>query len=286
MSVHRLLILFQFAAALTSCSYGNRISDNVIQGPLGAIALTHVQPHAVAVLAGSDREKTVSVFYDFPSGAEITRFPVSRFASAVRAAAPNEIAISIAPPRGAGAVELWSVAGRHLSTYWTERPVLRLSRVENYVTYALAQFPTGLYAVPISIRNGDAYPAVRVPADADTVDVCTFSGRRFIITGSLRTQRIVLVDPATGGEIDTGLRGDNPMCLDQPPAILTLQHSAFTRQVQILYLSRLNERKVWIVAPSDGVDMAPADNGTIFILRVTGSDSQIQIWRPEDYMRQ
>lgn len=284
MSAHILLCASLFAA-LTSCSYGNRISENVIEGPLNAVGLAHVQAHAVAVLAGNDTEKTVSVFYDSPSGTEITRFPVSRFASAIRPAGPNRVLIAIAPPAGPGAVELWSISGRHLSTFWMARPILSVSRIHGTVTYVLARLSNGLYAVPMNIRNGATHVPVRVRDDTDSIDVCAFGGRYFLMTGSRRSRRVDLVDTASGNTIRTGLEGDDPICLEQPPAILTLEPAPFTRRVQIVHLSRFNDRKVWIVAPSDGVDLSAGDDGTVYILRVTGSDSQIEIWRPDEYMR-
>lgn len=274
-------MLLLLAAVVSSCGYGSRIPRNVILGPLDAVSLAHVDPHSVAVLAGGPKEKTLSIFHDSLYSAEVMRFPVSRFSTAVRAAGPGELVVSIALPKRWGALELWSISGRLLRTFRMVAPIVGLSSVNNDMVYALVRSKGGAYAIPINIRNGVQYRPLRLGSEAESLDVCTLDRRVFLLTGSYGGS-IDLVDAGSGKVIQSGITGERPLCLAHSPVIVALQGSAFSRDVQLLRLSFVNERASWIVAPPDAVDMSAADDGSIFLLRITGSDSQIEIWRWKD----
>lgn len=280
---YALLFIFFLELPLAGCTYGNRIHGDVIAGPMSAIALTHVRPGAIAVLAGSEDEKTVSIFYDTAFGTEITRFPISPYATAVRETGTGKLAISVAPPRGLGAVELWSVSGRHLATFLMPLPILQLSRVYQGIAYGLVSVHKTKYAIRIHIADGRLSTAVRVPSDTESLNSCSVRGRIYLMTVSKITGELYLTDTVTGNRVDTGLQGERPVCLQTPPMILMLRRSPFTRSVQVLHLSKVAERMAYVVAPFDGIDMAMGQDGTVYILRLTGSDSQIQIWRRTDF---
>jgi hypothetical protein len=270
------------AVALSSCAYGNRIPRDVILGPLDAVSLAHVGPHSLAVLAGGPKEKTISVFHDSLNSAEVRRFPVSRFSTAVRDAGSGELLLSLAPPKRWGAVELWSISGRLLRTVHIGAPVIGLSSVNNNTVYALTRAERGIYAVPINVRTGESSRPLRVGNETESLDVCVLDRRVFLIAGLHDGHSIDLVDPRSGRVIQSGVVGEHPLCLSHSAIIAVLQSSLFSRNVQMLRLSPVNERASWIVAPPDAVDMSAGDDGSIFLLRITGSDSQIEIWRRQD----
>lgn len=278
-------VLFLCAAMPAACAYGNRVGDESIAGPLGALSLAHVEPHTIAVLAGSEDEKTVSVFYDVPYGAEIARFPVSPFSTSLRGIGNGELLISIAPPQDkGGAIETWTTSGTRLSVMPAPAPVLGISRVQGGVAYALVRTKTRRYALPIDLQRGGIGAPLPVESDTSSVDACRFNGRTYVLTGSAKSRKIGLVDSVTGERIDTGMLGESPTCLSAPPAILALQHSPFARRIDVLHLSRTAQRANSLVAPADGIAMAAASDGTVFILRITGSDSQVEIWHPREFM--
>lgn len=272
------------AAALAACSYGTRIADRSVAGPLNAIALAPVRPHEIAVLAGEAQEKSVSIFFDTPGGAEQGRFPVSKYASQISTQrARGGFLLAIAPPEGRGAIEQWTAEGDLKQTVFTSRPVLALTDELNGIVYALTDgVPKGRAAVPIRLSDGRAFDPIPLPDGTASLEICRLAGRPVLLAEGGRGDPLTVVPVETGEWIGTVLTAKHVACLTQRESIVGIESHSLTRSVVFLQLRRDEQRIRSIVAPPDAVDLATADDGTIFILRVTGTESRIDVWHTLD----
>lgn len=279
----RILIIAAAAFTFAACSYGTRIADRSVAGPLNAIAITPVRPHEIAVLAGETEEKSVSVFFDTPGGAEQARFSVSKYASTISAQRTRGgFLLALAPPRGPGAIEQWTADGDLKRTIYTSRPVLSLTDEMDGVVYGLTgAAPHGRAALPVRLSDGRVSEPIRVPDRTYALATCRLAGRPVLLAVE-RGDIVTIVPLDTGEWIGTAMRARVIACLPQRQSIVGIQTGAFTRFVVFLELHRESQRLRSIVAPPDATDLAVASDGTIFVLRLTGNESRIDVWHPSE----
>lgn len=281
--VLRIVVIAAAAATLDACSYGARIADRSVAGPLNALALTPVRPREIAVLAGEPDEKSVSVFFDTPGGAEQARFSVSKYASTISAQRTRGgFLLALAPPRGPGAIEQWSADGDLKRTIYTSRPVLSLTDEMDGIVYGLTgAVPNGRAALPVRLSDGRVSEPIRVPDRTYALAICRLAGRPVLLAAE-RGDSVTIVPIETGEWIATPMHARVIACLPQRQSIVGIETGAFTRFVVFLELRRESQRLRSIVAPPDATDLAVGGDGTIFVLRVTGNESRIDVWHPSE----
>ncbi len=283
--VLRLTAVLALAAA--GCTYGHRIAYHVFEAPLDALSITHIEPDKVLVLAGTVEEgKNVSVFYDSIYSQELIRFPVSRFASAIRGGGDGKFYLSIAGsmprrsgrPKTWGALEQWNIEGQLLSTTRFSGPVIALTQVADSVIYALMSAPQRQLAIGIRVTDGRPLGALRLAADVDSLDQCRVNGERYLLISSNVTHRVRLVGTKSQAIVDTSMIASQPRCSADSSTIIGIDTLPFGTEVALLHLAAVNERTDTIVAPADTVEIEPAPDGRLYLLRRFGGDSNIQVW--------
>jgi hypothetical protein len=274
-------------ATASGCGYGHRIAYHVFEGPLDAISVAPAGPDKIIVLAGTvDAGKNVSVFYNSIHSQEIMRFPVSRFASALRGVGENRFYLSIAAsvpskqgrPKTWGAIEEWNLDGQLLSSTRFPGEILALTKTDRSTIYALMATPQAPIAVGIRLSDGRAIGSISLPDDADTLDECDFRGQRYLLYSTRGSHQVRLVSTNSSETIETPMVASQPRCFSELSTIVGIASRTFGVDVAVLQLSATNQRFDAIVAPSDTVEVEPAEDGGLVLLRRFGGDSNIQIW--------
>lgn len=267
-----------------ACSYGNRVADRSVSGPLNALALAPVRPREIAVLAGDKDEKSVSVFFDTPGGAEQARFPVSKYATQIRAQrAAQGFLLAIAPPNAPGAIEQWTADGDLKRTIVTPQPVLDLTDEMDGSVYALSDTRRGRVALGIRLATGKPVRAVPLPNGTSAISLCYLAGRHVLLADVGPHHTLTIVPVNTGEPISTSTHIEHFACLVGRESIVGIEPGPLARNVTIVTLHPGRDRFHALVAPPDTIDLATGSDGTIFLLRVTGTESRIDVWHPSDF---
>ncbi len=274
------------ALLVASCSYGHRIAYHVLEGPLDAIAVSHLDPDKLLILAGDDDGKSVSVFHDSVHAAEILRFEVPRFTSDIQAGTNGKFYLSVAVPQdydaekhaASGAIEEWNLHGQMLSTMRFPAPVLAITRPVRGMMYALLETKGRPVAVGLRLADAKVLGTVVLGETTHSLDQCVLAGQVYLLTSSPRTHHVYLFNAKSGFAVDTGMVADRPRCFANSEAIAGIATHALSAEVAVLRLSLTAQRSASIVAPDDAVELEAASDGRMFLLRRFGSSSNVQIW--------
>jgi len=276
--------------ALTACGYGHRIAAHVLEGPMDAIAVTHLNPDKLLVLAGDEDAKGVSVFHDSIHSQEVLHFGVSRYASDIQAGNHGSFFVSLAIPRAAprykgakeqlpsGAIQEWNLSGQLLSTVLFPAPVEAISKPIGGVLYALMTRAGQSVVVGLRLADAKVLASVALPYHPTSLDQCRLAGQVYLLTADPATQHVYLTNVRSDFTLDTSMIAEQPRCFAHSSAIAGIVARAFGSHVSLLRLSLTDQRASTIVAPSDIVGLETAEDGRLFLLRRFGSSSNIQIW--------
>ena len=213
--------------AANSCSYGHRIAYHVLEGPLDAVAVTHLEPDKLLILAGDDDGKGVSVFHDSIHSQEVLRFGVPRFASDIQAGSNERFYLSIAVPQdydnqkhaGGGAIEEWNLHGQMLSETRFPAPVVAITKPVDGVMYALLETKGLPIAVALRLADAKVLGSVPLQEAARSLDQCVLAGQVYLLTSSPRTHHVYLLSAKSGYTVDTGMVAEQPRCFSNSTAI-------------------------------------------------------------------
>lgn len=281
------LALATMLAVSNACAYGHRITFRFLDGPMDAIALAHVAPDRLLVLAGTERlGKSVSVFYDSVHSVEILRFPVSRYATGIRGGSDGTFVLAIATNdapenAGSGAIEMWNVRGQHLRSIVFPGPLVAITKPSAGVVYALVGVAGHRGIVGTRMADGAVVSHTPVDTNVVSIDRCTIARETYLLTSSPKTHAVRLINARSGFAITTPLIADRPRCTIDGASIVGLRASTFGSEVSVLHLSATNQRIDTMVASPDAVEVESSE-GRLFLLRRSGDSSQIDIWLRSD----
>ena len=267
-----------FALTITACAGAFHRQSTVIPAPSNAIALATLSGHRVAVLAGTDGSKAITIIYAV-DGRVLATFGVTKEATSVSAETPDGpllLAIDGHGPDGTpvGSVEEWSLTGLKQQVVPLPQPALAITRVQDGELFVLIGNQTTRAAVQINVpalRVGSTMP---LESGSQGLALCKLGALAVLVyadAGSDIDARMV----DTGQELHSTVVGTHPACIDGDARIFVISKTALSRS--LLELSLPGMQQIAAIGASDDADMIyPTDGQGLLVLNEAADASNIQ----------
>jgi hypothetical protein len=266
------------AFALAACSGAFHRQSTVIPAPSNAIGLAPLSGHRVAVLAGTDSAKAISII-NADNGQVTATFGVTREAIGLSAESPDGpllLAIDGHNPNGdaVGSVEQWQLTGMKQQIVPLPLPALGITREQDGEVFVLIGNQQTRAAVQINIPSLHVGTTIALEGGTDDLSLCKLGALAVLVytdAGSDINARMV----DTGQELHSTVVGANPTCIDGDARIFAISKTALSRSVLEVSLPGMQQIAA-IGASDDAGALYPADGQGLLVLNEAANASDIQ----------
>ncbi len=262
--------------ALPGCA--EAFHRRAVPAPAGAVAIASLSDHRVAVLAGTDSAKAVSLI-DLRNGTVLETFGVTREATGISAETPDGPILLAVGERAAGggsigAVEVWSLTGMKEQVVPLPAAALGITRVEDGELFALSGADTSRVAIQVSLPSLQVGKAIPLEAGSDGLSLCKF-GASLMLVYSDAVGNIDVRAVDSGQEQRSSVVGQSPTCLDGDSRVYAISKAPMSRSVLELSVPDMQQIGA-IAAPNDAASLYPAVEQGLLVLDEAADASNIQ----------
>ena len=263
---------------IAACAGAFHPHSTAIPAPSNAIALAPLSGHRVAVLAGTDSAKAITII-DADNGEVTATFGVTREAAGLSAESsdgPLLLAIDGHNPNGeeVGSVEQWQLTGQKQRVVPLPLPALGITREQDGEVFVLIGNQQTRAAVQINVPSLHVGATIALEGGSQGLSLCKLGALMALVyTDAGNDIDARMVD--TGQELHSTIVGANPTCLDGDSRIFAISKTALSRSVLEVSLPGMQQIAA-IGASDDASALYPTDGQGLLVLNEAANASDIQ----------
>lgn len=247
MNIRELICVVALSLVMTGCGPGFQPTNHAVPAPAGAIAAAPLGGDTIAVLAGDDRAKAISLV-SLENGAVIRIFGVTKEASDLSSAGPDgPLLLSISGTgddgRPMGAIETWSTDGVKQRVVPLPLRAINLTRNVAGTVFVLIASGKVRAAIPLHVATMHTGPVVPLDAYARKLEQCRFGNANYLVFSHENGGTVGVRDLKTGTVTRSTVAGDDPTCLDDGnPGVYAIEKTLVNDQIARLDLPGLHRQ--------------------------------------------
>jgi hypothetical protein len=225
---------------LCACAGAAESGRDVVPIPRSSIAAAPLAAGRVAVLAGDNRAKAVSII-DTAAKKVLWSFGVTPDATGLSAASDDgPLLLSTATARG-GTLERWTIDGTRDGVMPLPGPGLGVTKAVGDDAFVLDGRGNDRSAVGVDVWALKQTQIVPLASGVAALQQCRFTGGRSFLVYATREHRVVARDARSGKELRSTARADDPGCLDRGSAVYAVSRTVGAASLVVLAFPGLDQ---------------------------------------------